>query len=173
MERVIVIGCPGAGKSTFARALHQATDLPLFYLDQIWHRPDKSTLSEEEFDAALANILKQPRWIIDGNYLRTMEMRLERCDTVFLLDYPLELCLEGAAARLGTAREDMPWIETEFDPEFRQWIEDFPKIQLPRVYELLDSFRQQADCIVFRSRQQADDWLREWKKKRENENNPA
>ena len=162
MERVIVIGCPGAGKSTLARALRQATDLPLFYLDQIWHRPDKSTLSEEKFDAALANILKQPRWIIDGNYLRTMEMRLERCDTVFLLDYPLELCLEGAAARIGTAREDMPWIETEFDPEFRQWIEDFPKIQLPRVYELLDSFRQQAD-----------DWLREWKKKRENENNPA
>lgn len=102
-----------------------------------------------------------------------MEMRLERCDTVFLLDYPLELCLEGAAARIGTAREDMPWIETEFDPEFRQWIEDFPKIQLPRVYELMDSFRQQADCIVFRSRQQADNWLREWKKKRENENNPA
>lgn len=45
--------------------------------------------------------------------------------------------------------------------------------RLPRVYELLDSFRQQADCIAFRSRQQADDWLREWKKKRENENNPA
>ena len=67
MERVIVIGCPGAGKSTFARALHQATGLPLFYLDQIWHRPDKSTLSEEEFDAILTDVVSQPRWIIDGN----------------------------------------------------------------------------------------------------------
>lgn len=162
MERVIVIGCPGAGKSTFARALHQATGLPLFYLDRIWHRPEKSTLSEQEFDAVLTELVQQPRWIIDGNYLRTMEIRLQRCDTVFLLDYPLELCLQGAAARIGTAREDMPWIETEFDPEFRQWIEDFPKAQLPRMYELLDSFRQQADCIVFHSRQQAEDWLREW-----------
>lgn len=102
--------CPGAA---------QATDLPLFYLDQIWHRPDKSTLSEEEFDAILTDVVSQPRWIIDGNYLRTMEMRLKRCDTVFLLDYPLELCLEGAAARIGATREDMPWVETEFDPEFR------------------------------------------------------
>lgn len=157
-----MIGCPGAGKSTFARALHQATGLPLFYLDRIWHRPDKSNLSEAEFDAALANILKQPRWIIDGNYLRTMEMRLERCDTVFFLDYPLELCLEGAAARIGAAREDMPWIETEFDPEFRQWIEEFPKAQLPRIQELLCAFRDKTNAIVFHSRQQADDWLREW-----------
>ena len=162
MERVIVIGCPGAGKSTFARALQKVTGLPLHYLDRIWHRPDKTTLSEAEFDAALADLLKQPRWIIDGNYLRTMERRLERCDTVFFLDYPLELCLEGAVVRIGTPREDMPWIETKFDPDFRRWIEEFPNTQLPRMYELIDYFRQKTNCIIFHSRQQADAWLREW-----------
>lgn len=169
MERVIVIGCPGAGKSTFARALHQVTGLPLCYLDRIWHKPDRTEISPEEFDAALANILKQPRWIIDGNYLRTMEMRLERCDTVFLLDYPLELCLESAAARIGTAREDMPWVETEFDPEFRSWIEDFPKIQLPRMNELLAAFREKTTVIRFHSRQEAAAWLAEWEQARKGE----
>lgn len=164
MERVIVIGCPGAGKSTFARALHRATGLPLYYLDRIWHKPDRTTVSPEEFDAALARIVKQPRWIIDGNYLRTMEMRLERCDTVFFLDYPLELCLEGAAARIGSARPDMPWIETEFDPEFRGWIEDFSKTQLPRMQQLLADFEQRGTVIRFGSRPQASAWLAEWER---------
>ena len=137
--------------------------------DRIWHKPDRTEISPEEFDAALANILKQPRWIIDGNYLRTMEMRLERCDTVFLLDYPLELCLESAAARIGTAREDMPWVETEFDPEFRSWIEDFPKTQLPRMNELLAAFREKTTIIRFHSRQEAAAWLTEWEQARKGE----
>ena len=111
MKRVLIIGCPGAGKSTFARRLRDCVGLPLHYLDQLWHRPDGSTRSRPEFDARLAEILCQDRWIIDGNYLRTLERRLERCDTVFLLDYPLEVCLAGAAARIGLPREGIPWFE--------------------------------------------------------------
>ena len=89
------------------------TGLPLYYLDQIWHKADRTTVSKEEFDAKLREIIQQDSWIIDGNYLRTMECRLDACDTVFFLDYPLEICLEGAKARIGTVREDMPWVETE------------------------------------------------------------
>ena len=103
MERVLVIGCPGAGKSTFARALQGATGLPLYYLDQLFHLPDGSHVSQADFDEGLAAILKAPRWIIDGNYQRTLAPRLARCDTVFLLDYPLSVCLAGAAARIGKA----------------------------------------------------------------------
>ncbi len=113
MQKVIVIGCPGAGKSTFARRLREKTGLPLYYLDMLWHKPDRTNMSQEEFDTRLQEILKQERWIVDGNYLRTLEMRLQACDTVFFLDYPLELCLEGARARIGTVREDLPWQEAE------------------------------------------------------------
>lgn len=155
MERVIVIGCPGAGKSTFARSLRDATGLPLYYLDMLWHRPDRSNIPVEEFDRQLENILKQDRWIIDGNYQRTLEARLRRCDTVFLLDYPLPVCLAGAQSRIGKAREDMPWVESEFDPEFRQWIEDFPTGQLPQIYELLERYRHGKTVFIFHSRQEA------------------
>ena len=160
MQKVLVIGCPGGGKSTFARALRDSTGLPLHYLDRIWHRPDGSNISRQAFDAQLEHILHQSRWIIDGNYQRTLALRLEHCDTVFLLDYPVSVCLAGAEARIGTVREDLPWVEQAFDPEFRQWIEDFPHDQLPRIYELLEHYREGRQIFRFRTRQEADGWLR-------------
>lgn len=159
MKKIVVIGCPGAGKSTFARRLKEMTGLPLYYLDQIWHKADRTTVSKEEFDAKLREIIQQDSWIIDGNYLRTMECRLDACDTVFFLDYPLEICLEGAKARIGTVREDMPWVETEFDEEFRQWILDFPEDQIPVIYELLKKYETEKEIIIFKSRDEAEKFL--------------
>ena len=77
MRRIIVIGSPGAGKSTFARQLRDKTGLPLYYLDMIWHLPDRTTITKEEFDQKLMDILNTDSWIIDGNYGRTIEMRLK------------------------------------------------------------------------------------------------
>ena len=110
MKKVIVIGCPGAGKTTFAEALNKKTGIPLFYLDAIWHRPDRTHISREEYDARLGEILKLDSWIIDGNYSRTVETRMDACDTVFLFDLPVPVCLEGATSRLGKKRYDMPWV---------------------------------------------------------------
>lgn len=159
MQKVLVIGCPGAGKSTFARALRQKTGLPLFYLDRLWHRPDGSNISQEAFDQALQAQLARPAWIIDGNYLRTMEPRMAACDTVFLLDYPLEVCLAGAQSRIGVQREDLPWLETEFDPEFRQWILDFGRDQRPRLLQLLDQYSAGREVHLFHQRSEADCYL--------------
>ncbi len=159
LERIMIIGSPGAGKSTFARKLRDKTGLPLYYLDLLYHRPDRSTVAREEFDAALQEILNSDRWIIDGNYQRTLKMRMERCDTVFLLDYPRELCLSSAEERIGKKREDMPWVERTFDPEFRTWIEDFPTIALPKIYALLETYREQKQIFIFHSRAEADAYL--------------
>ena len=159
MKRIIVIGCPGSGKSTFARKLKEKTGLPLYYLDMIFHRPDRTTVTREEFDQRLQAILQTENWIIDGNYLRTLPIRFEACTDVFFLDFPLEQCLEGAASRVGTAREDLPWVEQEFDPEFRQYIIDFPKDQLPIIDELVERYRETRRITVFHSREEADKWF--------------
>ena len=160
MEKVIIIGCPGAGKSTFARKLKEKTGLPLFYLDMIWHKADGTNISRDEFDGKIKEIMKKEQWILDGNYIRTLEMRLKECDTVFLLDYPLELCLEGASSRIGKERPDMPWIESELDLEFRQFIVDFPRDSLPKIYEFLKKYEKEKELHIFRKREDAEEYLR-------------
>ncbi len=159
MKRVIVIGCPGAGKSTFARKLAQKTRLPLFYLDMIWHLPDRTTLSRDEFADRIDEIAEGDEWIIDGNYLHTLLLRLSRCDTVFFFDLPVEVCLEGAESRIGKEREDMPWTDDHMDEEFRQWILNFPNLQLPIIYKFLSEYRNKLNITVFHSREEADAFI--------------
>ena len=159
MKKAIVIGCPGGGKSTFSRKLRDTFGLPLFYLDMIWHKPDRTNVSREEFDARLAEILAGERWVIDGNYSRTLETRLQKCDTVFLFDIPTEVCLAGAMARIGTQREELPWLETEFDDEFREHILSFREKNLPVVYALLEKYKDGKNVVIFRSREEADGYI--------------
>lgn len=161
MKKAIVIGCPGSGKTTFAEKLRDKTGLPLFYLDAIWHKPDRTHISREEYDARLAEILALDSYIIDGNYSRTIECRISACDTVFLFDLPTSVCLEGAISRLGKKRYDMPWIDTELDPKLQAEIEAFREKNLPAIYELIDKYKDGKTVIVFKSREQADGFLRE------------
>ena len=158
MRKVIVIGCPGGGKSTFARKLHEKCGLPLYYLDMIWWRDDKSTISQIEFDAKIGEIMAQDSWIIDGNYNRTLEMRVKECDTVFFLDLPTEVCVEGITARVGTEREDMPWVEKTVDDEFLQFVLDFEKDSKPHILQTLENYPHK-NVVVFRSRKEMDVYL--------------
>ena len=158
-RRILIIGSPGSGKSTFARKLRDKTGLPLYYLDMIYHNTDRTTVSSEVFIDRLSEILKTDNWIIDGNYQRSLPLRLEECTEVFFFDLPVEQCLEGANARIGQSREDLPWFESELDPGFKQFIVDFPKKTTPRIYELLSRYKGIKAITVFRSREDADEYL--------------
>ena len=159
-EKIITVwGSPHSGKTTFAEKLKDKIGLPLFYLDAIWHKPDRTHISREEYDARLAEILALDSWIIDGNYSRTIESRISACDTVFLFDLPVEVCLDGAISRLGKERYDMPWIDTELDPNLKREIEEFGGKNLPTIYELLDKYKDGKTVVVFKSREQADDFI--------------
>ena len=161
MKKVIVIGCPGSGKTTFAEKLQKKINLPLYYLDAVWHKPDKTHISREEFDKRIAEIFETKEWIIDGNYNRTIEMRLKECDTVFLFDLPTEVCLQGATDRIGKGRYDLPWLETELDPEFAEFIKEFKEKSLPKIYDLLEKYKNEKQIVIFKSREEADEYLDE------------
>lgn len=159
MKKIIVIGCPGSGKTTFALKLRDKIGLPLFHLDAIWHKPDRTHISRDEYDSRLAEIMALDEWIIDGNYSRTIENRMSACDTVVLFDLPVEVCLDGATSRLGKERYDMPWIDIELDPKLKQEIEEFPSKNLPTIYSLIDQYKDGKTVVVFKSREQADAFL--------------
>ena len=161
MKKVIVIGCPGSGKTTFSQRLSEETGLPLFHLDAIWHKPDKTHITREEFDARLPEIFALDSWIIDGNYQRTIERRLVACDTVILFDFPLETCIEGAISRLGKKRYDMPWTDTELDPRFEAEICNFKDKNLPDIYALIDKYKDEKTVVIFKSRGEANEFLSE------------
>jgi adenylate kinase family enzyme len=148
-----------SGKTTFAEKLQKCTGLPLYYLDAIWHKPDKTHISREDFDKEILRIFNEDKWIIDGNYKRTIETRLKECDTVFFFDLPTEICIQGATERIGKGRYDLPWIETELDPEFKQFIVDFPNDTLPYIYDLIDKYKEKIQVIIFKTRKDADEYI--------------
>ena len=160
MKKIIVIGSPGAGKSVFSQKLKNVTKLPLYHLGMLYHKKDGTHISKEELEEKLKIIFKEEQWIIDGNYQRTLELRLKECDTVFLLDYPTEICIKGAESRVGTKRDDLPWIEEKLDEEFKKTIIDFSKIKLPEIYRLLDKYKDNKDIIIFKTREESDNYIK-------------
>lgn len=159
-NRILILGCPGSGKSTFGRALHEKTGLPLIHLDNVWWRADGSHISRDEFDRALEKLLRGESWIMDGHYSRTVEVRLQACDTVIFLDYPEAVCMAGIVARVGQNRPDMPWTEDTLDPELVAMVRNYRRDNRPVLHALLEKYPDKQ-AVIFTSRAEADRWLSE------------
>ena len=143
MERVIIIGCGGAGKSTLARQLGEKLNLPVVHLDKLFWKPGWEQISREEFDRLHREALAEERWIIDGNFDRTMAERIRHCDTVIYLDFSRIACLLGVVKRVlttyGKVRPDMgEGCPEQIDFEFLKWVWDFNKNKREKNYRLLN-----------------------------------
>lgn len=159
MKKIIVIGCPGSGKSTFSKQLHSKTGIPLYHLDRMFWNEDKTTVEKRVFLERLSATLEKDEWIIDGNYASTMELRMQKCDTVIFLDYPLEICLAGIQERRGKARSDMPWVESDSpDEEFLRFIQSYNTQSKPQVLSLLDKYADKH-ILIFKTRSEASAFL--------------
>ena len=158
MERILIIGCSCSGKSTLARAMGDKLGLPVVHLDQLWWREGWVNTTREEFDSCLERELEKDRWIIDGNYSRTMDKRIARCDTVIYLDFSRWVCLLGMLQRVlgsyGKVRPDMaPGCPERFDWEFIRWIWNYNKRNRPDN-ELHLAKARHAEKIVLKNRKQ-------------------
>lgn len=141
-KRILIVGCPGSGKSTLARELSSRTGLPIVHLDKLYWRDNWTHIPKDEFDALLRTELEQDSWIIDGNFSRTMPMRLERADLVIWLDYPLHVSLFGALRRVltnyGKVRPDMsPNCPERLNWEFLRSILEFRRRTGEKMESLL------------------------------------
>ena len=167
MERILILGCGGSGKSTLSNLVGEKLGLPVVHLDRLWWKEGWVERTTEEFDALLRQELQKEAWVIDGNYARTLPLRLPACDTVFFLDYSRRVCLwstlKRTAANWGRPRADMPeGCPDQLDPIFLKSIWDFKRHVRPDIYRQLEGCGK--DIHVFRSRRECTEFLKHMEK---------
>jgi adenylate kinase family enzyme len=164
MKRVLVIGSGGAGKSTFSRRLAEVTGLPLVHLDRLFWKPGWVETDRSKWIEIMAQVLDGERWIIDGNYSGTLEMRLAACDTVIFLDMPRLLCTYRVLKRVvkykkGSRPDMADGCYEQFDPTFLKFVWTYPERSKPNVLRRLENVRDTKTIITLRSRREVESLL--------------
>jgi len=165
VNKVIVIGSGGAGKSTFSTQLGQKLGIEVIHLDQLYWRPDWTKTPADEWNATVADLVTRDSWVMDGNFGGTRTMRIAACDTVIFLDMPRLVCLYRVIGRLikyrGRKRPDMAdGCREKFDPEFLAWVWTYPKRARPRILDELASHSDKR-IVILRSAREAEALLRD------------
>lgn len=165
MKRIMILGCGGAGKSTLARKMGEKTGIPVVHLDKLFWKPGWVERTPAEFDSVLAAELEKEAWIMDGNYGRTIPVRLKRCDTVIYLDFNRVTCLLGVLSRVaktyGRVRLDMgEGCPERVDLDFLKWVWHFNDNHRERLYRML-SEEKGVETIVLKNRRQVRAFLRD------------
>ena len=123
----MIIGQPGSGKSTLARAIGEITKLPVVHMDQIHWQPGWVERSRAEKDILCAQVHAKDKWIFEGGHSSTWPERLDRCDTLIWLDFPLAVRLYRVFGRTlqfrGRSRPILPeGCPEKLRFEFLKWI---------------------------------------------------
>jgi adenylate kinase family enzyme len=165
MKRIAIIGSGGSGKSTLARELGKILKLPVYHLDALYWKPGWVRTPDEEWDQLMEALVSKEEWIIDGNYGRTMDIRLRKADTIIYLDYPTYLCLFRAIKRRiqyhRKTRPDMGEGCTErIDRQFIRWIWNFRRDERPWILQKLNDIRNGKQIHIITSPGQLKAFLR-------------
>jgi adenylate kinase family enzyme len=153
LNKIAIIGSPGAGKSTFARHLGEITGIEVFHLDRLFWRPGWVETPRPEWIELQQRLVQNQEWIIDGNYGGTMDIRINDADTVVFLDFPRRVCVLRVAKRTiryrGQTRSDMGEdCEEKLDFAFLRYIWNFPKRGHIKIVELLEQANRDGKTVI-------------------------
>lgn len=164
MNKVLVIGSGGAGKSTFAARLGEALGLPVIHLDRFYWRAGWIETPKGEWRERVGELIRRDAWVMDGNYSGTLDIRLEACDAVVFLDVPRAVCLWRVLKRAVTYRKggrpDMAeGCVEKIDLEFLRWIWDYPNRTRPGVMKMLGERARDKRVFVLRKQNEIESFL--------------
>ncbi len=168
MDRIVILGSSGSGKSTLARQLGSVLNLPVIHLDKYyWHSGWIGT-PDEEWRQQVAALITGDKWIVDGNYRKTLNLRLKNADTLIFLDLPRWVCVWRAMKRrlqyVNRPRPDMAegCVEKILDPYFPQFVRgiwDYPNRARPRIMHQIKTFKIDNNVIWLRSTKDVNQFL--------------
>ena len=162
-KKILIIGCPGSGKSYLSRKLSSILDIPCFHIDNLYWNSDKTHITREELVLKYNDILNLNEFILDGNYISTLEYRLKYANVVIFLDFCLDDCIDGIKSRNNEERDDIPWVQNEIDgEELIAWIRSFPERERGEIIKLLDEFK--GEIIILKNKEEVENFLKTIKK---------
>ena len=164
MKKIAIIGCSGSGKSTLSIKLNEILKIPVYHLDTLNWKPNWVATPRDEWDELQKELVKKDNWIIDGNYNRTLKIRIEEADTIIMLDMPRTLCIYRVIKRFfryrNSSRPDMnEGCREKIDLPFLKWIWNYNKENRPNVTEMLDNITDK-EIIIFRKPKDIRDFLK-------------
>lgn len=170
MAKIIIIGCPGSGKSTMTFKLKEILNYPVLHLDKIYHIDNHTRISREELVRKVDTFAKSNNhWIIDGNYISTIEQRVNLADTVILLNIDTEICLQNAIARSKKERTaDMAdgFDNSKIEDEFIESIIKFKADTLPRIFRILELYKNEKKIIILKDYEEINTFILNLTKKK-------
>ena len=165
----MIMGCAGSGKSTLAQNLSKELGLPTLHLDTIFWSPGWIEAPKDQFVKAHDEFVqKEEKWVIDGNYSKIMDKRLEKADTIIHLDFSTINCLYGVIKRRiqfhGKTRPDLTeGCQEKLDWKFLKWVWGFNETNTPRIKKTLEE-QKDKKIIVLKNRWEIDAFVEEVKK---------
>ncbi|MBM6617854.1 DNA topology modulation protein [Bacillus suaedaesalsae] len=156
MGKIALIGSGGSGKSTLARKMGEKLDIQVFHLDRLLWKPNWTLTSKEEQREIQEKLIHQEKWLIDGNYNSTLDIRLQAADTIVFLDIPRVICVARVLKRMiqyqNRTRPDMQeGCNEKFDLKFLKWVWDFPKVKRENILTQLKQLPDDKKIIILKS----------------------
>ncbi len=164
MKKILIIGSGGSGKTTLAQRLGEKTGIKVIHLDTLYWKPNWVRTDNDDWDTTVTELIAGDEWIMDGNYSRSMKLRMPAADTVIFLDLPRAICLWRMCRRVmryyGKNRPDMAaGCNEKFDLEFLLWIWNYPNRTKPKVEALLKNFQDKIKVIRLRSTKEVENFI--------------
>ena len=170
IKKIAIIGCGGAGKSTLSTELGNLLSLPVFHLDNIYWNPNWVPSEHDDFIKRQEDIASNNQWIMDGNYGKTMDIRLDRADTIIFLDLPSIVCLWSVIKRYfkykNTARPDMVSGNSEHITfEFLHYVWNYRKYKQPIILKKIKNIDPSKTVVILKTRRETKTFINEISKR--------